>query len=281
MNRTIRKMIQLGLLVLLLAMSTTALAQEGDGQLCVRAFEDRNRNGIKEAGEPFLVDGISANLLNEDGIIINTALLSQSQRKSEGLVCFQRLTPGVYTVQVISADYVPTSAEQVTLTIGESSIPEVFEYGAELLVVDAPTTTTAEGPRSLDQALTPALLQRVLVASIASAVVMGFFIVIGVLVWFLVLRPRRQPRPVTGAYAPVPGTGTYQPVPGTDNYPPASPPSSGRFRPVTPPTGTMTVVPDVETSSTTYDPDNDVDVDDLLDDSQFDDDDVERYQPPT
>lgn len=254
MNRTFHKVILLGLVAMLLTMASVALAQEGEGQLCVRAFEDRNRDGVRDTGEPFLVDGISANLLNEDGIIINTALLSQSQRRSEGLVCFQRLMPDVYTVQVVSADYLPTSAEQVTLTIGESSIPQVFEYGAELIVVEAPVVAE-ETPRTLEDAFTPARLQRLLFAAIGAAVVMGFFIVIGVMAWFLFIRPRTPQQPVTGAYAPVPGTGQYPPV----QTP--SPSTSGRFRPVTPPTGTMPVVSD----------DTDLPPDD----------DVERYQPPS
>lgn len=258
--KTVQRLMLVSVMAAVLLMPYALVtAQEGQGQLCVRAFEDRNRSGARDGGEPYLVDGVSVNLLNEDNVIIETALLSQSARKSEGLVCFQRLMPGVYTLQVVSADYMPTSPSQVTYSIEDSSIPQVLEYGAELIVVDMPTTQ-AETPRSLQDALTPDRLQRILIAALGAAVVIAFMSVVGVLAWYVLVRPRRRPMPVTA-------TGQYAAVPPTGNYPVATPPpSSGTFRPVTPPTSAMPVV---------------IDQDDTPPPDPPMDDDIERFQPPS
>ena len=252
--KTVQRLVLLSVMAAVLLMPMAMIsAQEGQGQLCVRAFEDRNRSGARDGGEPYLVDGVSVNLLNEDNIIIDTALLSQSARKSEGLVCFQRLMPGVYTLQVVSADYMPTSPSQVTYSIEESSIPQVLEFGAELIVVDMPTVQS-DTPRTLQEALTPARLQRILFAAIGAAVVMAGMGVLGVLGWYLFVRPRYKRGPVTS-------TGQYAAVPPTGSYPPVSPPSTGRFQPVTPPTSAMPPVVTGEEKPPL-------------------DDDIERFQPP-
>jgi len=238
---------RLNKIVLLLSVLTLALlalpvsAQQGEGQICVRSFEDRNQNGVKDASEPFLTDGVVANLLNAEGVIIATSRLAESQRRSEGLVCFSRLAPGQYTVNVISADYVPTTASQYTTQVTETSIPQVFEFGTELLVIEA-ATPERTAPQDLSEVLTPDRLQRLLVAAGGAAVVILFMLILGVLVWFLILRPRRQETPITGnlpSYAPYrPPTGQIPVAPVAS--PPVTP-STGRFEPITPPGGTPPV----------------------------------------
>ena len=114
-----------------------ALAQSG-GQLWVRAFEDRNANGAREPGEPFLTRGIAVSLLNEEGVIIASALLDDSPNAAQGLVGFQLLPPGQYSVAVTSADYEATGETTFTTTVSDAGIPPVLEFGAVTVEGDFP-----------------------------------------------------------------------------------------------------------------------------------------------
>src|SRR6185369_17943230 len=93
------------ILTLVFALSGTAVAaQQTGGQLCVRSFEDRNGNGKLDAGEPLLTRGVSINLLDAGGITVASALLDTSPTAAQGVVCFQFLASGQYSVEVTSAD---------------------------------------------------------------------------------------------------------------------------------------------------------------------------------
>src|SRR5688500_4092395 len=123
-----QRRIALSLTFTLLIAAQVALAQSG-GQLWVRSFEDRNGNGVREPGEPFLTQGISVNLLNADGVIIASALLDESPNAAQGLVGFQLLPPGQYSVSVTSADYTATAQETFTTTVSDTGVPPVLEFG--------------------------------------------------------------------------------------------------------------------------------------------------------
>ena len=60
------------------------MAQSESGQICVRSFEDRNANGLLDAGEPFLTNGVSAILRDEERTAIQTLSLSDSPTASRG-----------------------------------------------------------------------------------------------------------------------------------------------------------------------------------------------------
>jgi hypothetical protein len=70
----------------------------------VRAFEDTNANGKLDAGEALLTRGINVNLLDAQNVTIASALLDQSPTAAQGVVCFQFLAAGQYTIN-ISAEY--------------------------------------------------------------------------------------------------------------------------------------------------------------------------------
>ncbi len=82
---------------------------QGNGQLCVRSFEDRNGNGQLDGGEPLLTRGVNVNLTNSSNITIASALLDQSPTAAQGVVCFPSLAPGQYTVTITSTEYTPTT----------------------------------------------------------------------------------------------------------------------------------------------------------------------------
>src|SRR5690349_845860 len=102
-----------------------ALAQTG-GRLWIRAFEDRNGNGTRDSGEPLLTRGISVDLLDANSVIIASALLDTSPNASQGLVGFQLLPPGQYSVIVTSADYTPTTVDTFTAEVSNAGVPQVL-----------------------------------------------------------------------------------------------------------------------------------------------------------
>src|SRR5690606_15345659 len=101
------------------------------GQFCVRSYEDRNANQTRDQGEPLLVAGIGADLLDESGIVVASALLADSPTAAQGIICFQFLPPGQYTIQVTSAEYRATTPETMTVTLVGGELPAVLEFGAQ------------------------------------------------------------------------------------------------------------------------------------------------------
>ncbi len=274
-----------------LFVASSVIAQSSSGQLCIRAFEDRNGNAIQDANEPPIVRGLSATLADAQGLIVATSLMEASSSASSGTLCFQRLTAGQYTIRVSSADYVATTPSDFTAAVSDGGVPQVLPFGGQFIPVEMPEASSDNSQE--------ARLQETIVKAVAgligALIVMGAMTVIGALIYFLVLRNRR-PAP-TGAYRPVPGTGQYAPVPGTGQYQPVR--DTGSYPAAnTPPRGTAPVsdndMPDVRTVQDSYnmysDDDEDtnkpvqrvnndpyVDVPD--DDFAFEDDDAD-YRPP-
>lgn len=211
---------RLGFIILLVGiLANVALAQSG-GQLWVRSYEDRNGNGVRDAGEPLLTRGVSVDLLNADGIVIASALLSESPNAAQGLVGFQMLDPGQYSVRVSSPDYDATAGNEFTTTVNDSGVPPVIEFGATPIEV-APVATADDDADA----------SRPLLAIGAALVVMLIMALIGVMIYLLFFRPRLKQaqqldrrtttgsmRPVTGEYAMPRGTGQYPRQTGTGEF---------------------------------------------------------------
>lgn len=107
-------------------------AQTG-GQFCVRAFEDRNADGVwaGAASEPLLMRDVAINLLNADGVVINSGLMESSRTAAQGIFCFQFLPAGQYTAIITSADLTATTPMSITATVNAQGEPVVVEYGAQ------------------------------------------------------------------------------------------------------------------------------------------------------
>jgi len=187
------------LMVLLLAASIAA-AQTGS-QFCVRSFEDRNGNGALDGGEPLLTGDISVNLLNAEGIIVASALLADAPTAAQGVVCFQFLAPGEYSIAITSPDYQPTTDSLFSTTIGEGALPTVVAFGGQRIASDEAAAGAARSP--VDEEL----IQRVVLSLLGALLVMAGMIVLGALLYLLVFRNRgpvyRQPVPATGTMRPV------------------------------------------------------------------------------
>lgn len=233
----------IGWLLVLSPVAGVLQAQTG-GQLCVRSFEDRNANGVLDAGEPRIVRGVSAQLLNAEGVIIDTILLDDSPQSANGLMCFLRLAPGQYSISITSADYNPVTSNVFEGTVAPNTIPQVFDYGAQIAVAD-PAISINAGEISEEEAFI-GFLERLFFSALGMIIVVGGMTVLGMFIYF-VLRPRRpQARGVsqaTGAYPAVPpGTGTYPAVrPGTSGMP-AVKSETGMMPPLSN-TGGMTPIP--------------------------------------
>ncbi len=176
--------------VLLLVLVPAVQAQTG-GQFCLRAYEDRNGSTTLDAGEPALTRGVGANLLNADNLVIATALMDDSPNAAQGVICFQFLEAGQYSLLVTSADYQPTTLNTFTASISEGALPTVVEYGATRISMEptpaASTSTTAPD----DQRDT---LGRIVLAAFGALVVMASMAVFGVLIYLVAFR--RQPVPL-------------------------------------------------------------------------------------
>jgi len=227
------------LVVLILAIPATA--QTG-GQLCVRSFEDRNLNGVLDPGEPLLIRGISANLLDGSGVTVQTALLDDSARAAQGIMCFQGLSAGQYTISLASADYTPTASNAFPANVTDSSV-EIFDFGAILATGETPATAEeiAQDRAITEQGeISQAQLARIFVSAAGGAVAFGVLTVLGVLIYAIFVRPRQQdsaPYPPQGYYGG--DTGPYRPVQGDTGayYPPQNPTGdTGAYYP--PPTDT-------------------------------------------
>jgi hypothetical protein len=178
-----------GILILVLAIVNTAFAQQTGGQLCVRSFEDRNGNGKLDAGEPLLTRGVSVNLLDAGGITVASALLDESPTAAQGVVCFQFLEAGQYSVLVTSADFTATTPATVTTTIEEGSLPTVVEFGGQR----AGVPTVAAGGSSTIAPQDEDSVARVVISALGALVVVGGMVFLGVIVYALAFRGRRPP----------------------------------------------------------------------------------------
>lgn len=202
------------LLIILLALASAAQAQTG-GQFCVRAFEDRNASGTLDAGEPLLTGGISADLLNAENVVVGSALLSESPNRAQGVICFQFLAPGQYSLIITSADYAPTTPNTVTAAITEGTLPTVVEFGGQRLAAE-PAADAADQSSDFVSSLTSLAnlerdaLPRLVLALLGTLVVSAGMVVLGALIYLLFLRRPPQMAPAYASRPPT--TGGLKPV---------------------------------------------------------------------
>ena len=190
------------ILTLAFAIGGTAAAQQTGGQLCVRSFEDRNGNGKLDAGEPLLTRGVSINLLDAGGITVASALLDTSPTAAQGVVCFQFLAAGQYSVVVTSADFNATTPATVTTTIADGAVPTVVEFGGQRAgaATIAPSGSGAAAQTDENQ------LVRLVISIVGTIIVLAGMVFLGILVYALAFRGRRptaqaalDPRTTTGS----------------------------------------------------------------------------------
>jgi hypothetical protein len=179
------------IVILAVVVAGAAVAQQSGGQLCVRSFEDRNGNGTLDAGEPLLTRGVSIDLLDTGGVAIASALLDESPTAAQGVVCFQLLPAGQYSVVVTSADFTATTPANVTTTIADGGLPTVVEFGGQRAGV--PTLASGGSGVTSTVPLEENQLARILISALAAMVVVAGMAFLGLLVYGVAFRGRRPP----------------------------------------------------------------------------------------
>ena len=200
-----------------LMLTGAAQAQSG-GQFCVRAFEDRNGNGTIDGGEPLLTSGVSADLLNAENIIVGSALLSESPTAAQGVICFQFLAPGQYSMIVTSAEYSPTTPNTVTASISEGTLPTVVEFGGQRILVEPAAAADDQGAGGLTDILSldNGGLPRIVLSLLGTLVVIAGMVVLGSVLYLLFLRRPQVPAAATRDYYAPPTPGPMPPVDDVD-----------------------------------------------------------------
>ncbi len=232
------------MLIILLLFSLVGIltyAQDGEGQICIRAFEDRNGNAAFDPNEPLITQGVGVNLMDAQGVTIDSRLIDDSPIAAQGTVCFQQLAIGDYTVIVTSADYSAVTLTTFNALVVPGSVPVRFDFGGELISADT-STTTAQPEASQAE-----LVQGILFGLIGAAVVMGVMVIVGMMIYFGVFRRRLNRLTVrqgTGAYRPVTGPMPAYQQPGTGSMPAYQQPGTGSMPAYrqTPTTGSMPAV---------------------------------------
>ncbi|MFZ4826698.1 MAG: SdrD B-like domain-containing protein [Phototrophicaceae bacterium] len=199
-----KRTLLVSLLVAMLIVASVVLAQTG-GQFCVRSFEDRNANGVIDADESVLTRGVAVDLLNQYNIVIASALLDNSPNATDGIICFQQLPSGQYSVLVTSADYQPTTPSLVSRDITDSGFPTVVNFGGQQALTVA-TPTASQPSASWMDTLIPNLSamnaeqQRSFVLRLGLSLLCGvvsvvFMVLFGFIIYWVSMR-QRQPRAV-------------------------------------------------------------------------------------
>ncbi len=196
-------------LILTLALFGAAQAQTG-GQLWVQAFEDRNGNGTQEPNEPLLTKGIGVDLLNADHIVIASALLDGSPNAARGLVGFQQLPAGQYTLAITGAEFKATTPDQFTLTVSATGVPAVVKYGAQRLSLAPTQAAPASGLAGLMAALPQGQGAQLAFSAVGAAIIVFGMIVLGLLIYLVELRGRMAK--ARAADARTTGTGSMRAV---------------------------------------------------------------------
>lgn len=185
---------RMGVIIIAVLLTGVALVQaQGGGQFCVRAFEDTNANGKLDAGEALLTRGINVNLLNAQNVTIASALLDQSPTAAQGVVCFQFLSAGQYTIDISSADFKATTPASITTTIADSGLPTVVEFGGQRVAAPTANSDSTAAPALADDETTR--LVRILVSAAAALIVVLGMGILGVIVYLLVFGRRLQSVP--------------------------------------------------------------------------------------
>ncbi len=187
-------------IILLASLALPVFAQDSGGQLWIQAFEDRNGNGQRDAGEPFLTHGVSVDLLNADGVVVGSGTLDGAPYASQGFIGFLYLAPGQYTAVISSPDMAATLPDRVPVTITAGAAPVTVSYGAQ---ITAPTEITSADSGST---VLNGELARVAIALFGAVMVLGLMSLIGVGIYAFVLRPRYRAdvrRTTTGSLRPV------------------------------------------------------------------------------
>lgn len=271
------------LIVVFAAVVSPAVAQTG-GQICLSAFEDVNGNQLKDQGEAPITQDIVVTLADAQGIIVQSLLLDDSPLSSNGVVCFQSLPAGQYTLTASSANYDATTNTSFLTAVDATGNVQRFDYGGKLAISRStaqPSNTGVMTPQRQS-----ALIERILFSSIGALIAVAVLGFLGILVYWFGFRlpPKSRVASYGRATGQYPAVGYAPPAPGQYTPAPAMrpvDPSTGQVRGVAP----VPPVADVPNSFDDTGPVRTVKPADVpppapLDVPPASDDDTGRYRPP-
>ena len=135
-------LVKLGLVLCLLLVAVPLVgAQEGQGRICVAAYNDANQNGAREPMEPLLGD-VVVTLQNDQAIsVANYVTNGQTEP-----YCFEGLAEGMYLVSFSGGMVNATGERDFAVTLAAGGIPAQVQFGASradaLPVAQTATSTT-------------------------------------------------------------------------------------------------------------------------------------------
>ncbi|MCB9436777.1 MAG: hypothetical protein H6673_07250 [Anaerolineales bacterium] len=124
------RIISILLLFIPLGLATIVHAQ-GTPDICIRAFEDTNQNGLYDAGEPSLA-GVSVFVKQGEAIVGSLTTTPDDD-------CLLNLAAGDYTVE-FESPFNPTTPTSQSVTLDTERV--IIDYGA-MTTTEAPTADTA------------------------------------------------------------------------------------------------------------------------------------------
>lgn len=169
------------------------------GQICVQSYEDRDGDGLRDADEAAIAGGIGASLRNAAGVTIASQLLEDSPFAAKGLICFDLLLAGDYSISLTSAEYNATTASSFAASVNPGAAPALFEFGARSL-----RAAQSSGESGAGFAIDPAALDSALRGLVGSFIVVMIMSVVGLLIYFLLFRRRLKRASMTRPPAPAP-----------------------------------------------------------------------------
>jgi|GEM_PF-5963495 hypothetical protein len=184
--------VSLALSVWLAVAVAPSVRAQANGLLWVRFFEDRNSSGTVDAGEPLITRDVAVALLDAEGVVVASTRLNASPTAAQGMIGFQNLEPGTYSVVLTSAVWEPTGAERVSVRLAGDGIPVIVEYGARpARSADGPSTWRGVFglPIYLGQ---PEQVARAALSLFAALMIAIVMVVIGLLIYTMVLRRRHR-----------------------------------------------------------------------------------------
>jgi hypothetical protein len=176
------------LLMLIIGLSVfPADGQTDGGQFWVQFFEDLDGDGVRAESEPPIMQGAVVQLLNSERVVIESALLDTANNAARGLVAFQYLNAGEYTLQVSAAEWLATTPTEFTRAIAPDQPPTVVEVGLQRLPITmqpASRFTETEWTQRSSRA-------RIAVAGVGAALAAGGMIALGGFIAAFAFRQRR------------------------------------------------------------------------------------------
>ena len=166
----------------LLLAAIAATHAQGGGQFCLRSFEDRNGNSALDPGEPLQTAGVSAELRDAQGLVLASGMLDSSPTAAQGVICFQFLESGEYTLLASSSRSSAAGPVQFTRQVERDGPPVLVDFGARFAPV-APPAAPARPANDMAR-----LLPRLAVSLAGALLVTVAMLLLGVIIWFLALR---------------------------------------------------------------------------------------------